>query len=215
MNMKFKGQLYVVAAPSGAGKTSLVKALVDANDNIQVAVSHTTRSQRPDEVDAINYHFVERSKFETMISAGEFVEYAEVFGNLYGTSIAAINQSLDTGCHLILEIDWQGAAQIRRAMPESRSIFILPPSLGTLRQRLEGRGQDDEDTIKHRMDLAFSEMSHYEEFDYLIVNDNFNVALSEIHSIVEGDKVSENYQLQAQIARLAQLIVELMPQPQQ
>jgi guanylate kinase len=213
--MEYKGHLYVVAAPSGGGKTSLVKALVDANENIKVAVSHTTRKQRPDEQDGINYHFVDRTVFEAMISKGEFLEYAEVFGNLYGTSMAAINQSLDSGCHLILEIDWQGAAQIRQRMPASRSIFILPPSLETLRDRLVGRGQDDEATIAHRMDLAFSEMSHFHEFDYLVVNDDFNAALNEINAIVDKDSSSEKYQLKAQVARLAALIAELVPHERQ
>jgi guanylate kinase len=213
--MEYKGHLYVVAAPSGGGKTSLVKALVDANENIKVAVSHTTRKQRPDEQDGINYHFVDRTVFEVMISKGEFLEYAEVFGNLYGTSMAAINQSLDSGCHLILEIDWQGAAQIRQRMPASRSIFILPPSLETLRDRLVGRGQDDEATIAHRMDLAFSEMSHFHEFDYLVVNDDFNAALNEINAIVDKDSSSEKYQLKAQVARLAALIAELVPHERQ
>ena len=213
--MKYKGHLYVVAAPSGGGKTSLVKALVDANENINVAVSHTTRKQRPDEKDGINYHFVDRADFEAMISKGEFLEYAEVFGNLYGTSMAAINQSLDSGCHLILEIDWQGAAQIRQRMPASRSIFILPPSLETLRERLVGRGQDDEATIAHRMDLAFSEMSHFHEFDYLVVNDDFDVALGEIHVIVVKDPSSEKYQLKVQVPRLASLIAELVPADRQ
>jgi guanylate kinase len=211
--MEYKGHLYVVAAPSGGGKTSLVKALVDANENIKVAVSHTTRKQRPDEQDGINYHFVDRTVFEAMISKGEFLEYAEVFGN--GTSMAAINQSLDSGCHLILEIDWQGAAQIRQRMPASRSIFILPPSLETLRDRLVGRGQDDEATIAHRMDLAFSEMSHFHEFDYLVVNDDFNAALNEINAIVDKDSSSEKYQLKAQVARLAALIAELVPHERQ
>jgi guanylate kinase len=213
--MEYKGHLYVVAAPSGGGKTSLVKALVDANENIKVAVSHTTRKQRPDEQDGINYHFVDRTVFEAMISKGEFLEYAEVFGNLYGTSMAAINQSLDSGCHLILEIDWQGAAQIRQRMPASRSIFILPPSLETLRDRLVGRGQDDEATIAHRMDLAFSEMSHFHEFDYLVVNDDFNAALNEINAIVDKDSSSEKYQLKAQVGRLAALIAELVPHERQ
>ncbi|MDG1207025.1 MAG: guanylate kinase [Pseudomonadales bacterium] len=213
--MEYKGHLYVVAAPSGGGKTSLVKALVDAKENIKVAVSHTTRKQRPDEQDGINYHFVDRTVFEAMISKGEFLEYAEVFGNLYGTSMAAINQSLDSGCHLILEIDWQGAAQIRQRMPASRSIFILPPSLETLRDRLVGRGQDDEATIAHRMDLAFSEMSHFHEFDYLVVNDDFNAALNEINAIVDKDSSSEKYQLKAQVARLAALIAELVPHERQ
>ena len=213
--MEYKGHLYVVAAPSGGGKTSLVKALVDANENIKVAVSHTTRKQRPDEQDSINYHFVDRTVFEAMISRGEFLEYAEVFGNLYGTSMAAINQSLDSGCDLILEIDWQGAAQIRQRMPASRSIFILPPSLETLRERLVGRGQDDEATIAHRMDLAFSEMSHFHEFDYLVVNDDFNVALKEIHAIVDKDPSSEKYQLKVQAPRLDALIAELVPKDRQ
>ena len=201
--------------PREGGKTSLVKALVDANENIKVAVSHTTRKQRPDEKDGINYHFVDRAGFEAMISKGEFLEYAEVFGNLYGTSMAAINQSLDSGCHLILEIDWQGAAQIRQRMPASRSIFILPPSLETLRERLVGRGQDDEATIAHRMDLAFSEMSHFHEFDYLVVNDDFDVALGEIHVIVVKDPSSEKYQLKVQVPRLASLIAELVPADRQ
>src|SRR5471032_2963268 len=159
------GTLYIISAPSGAGKTSLVKASIDADSSIRVSVSHTTRAMRPGEVNGVNYHFVERD---------------EVFGNLYGTSQSHLQQTLDQGHDLILEIDWQGAEQVRKLMPQARSIFILPPSQHALRQRLTNRGQDSDEIIEGRMREAVSEMSHYVDYDYLIINDDFAHALDDL-----------------------------------
>lgn len=179
--------LFVVSAPSGAGKTSLVRALLDQRQNCGVAVSHTTRAMRKGEADGVNYHFTDEPTFRQMITKGSFLEWANVFGNLYGTSIEAATRVLENGQHLILEIDWQGAAQIREKMPEARSIFILPPSLEALKQRLESRAQDDEATVRKRLAGAVEEMSHCFEFDYLIVNDHFETALTELQTIVDGE----------------------------
>ena len=167
------GTLYIISAPSGAGKSSLVKALTDADEQIRISVSHTTRAMRPGEVNGVHYHFVERTEFVKMIEHGDFLERAEVFGNLYGTSQSHLQQTLDEGHDLILEIDWQGAEQVRQLMPKARSIFILPPSLEALHQRLTNRGQDSDEIIEGRMREAVSEMSHYVDYDYLIINDDF------------------------------------------
>src|SRR5471032_930485 len=174
------GTLYIISAPSGAGKTSLVKALIDADSSIRVSVSHTTRAMRPGEVNGVNYHFVEREEFVKMSEHGDFLERAEVFGNLYGTSQSHLQQTLDQGHDLILEIDWQGAEQVRKLMPQARSIFILPPSQHALRQRLTNRGQDSDEIIEGRMREAVSEMSHYVDYDYLIINDDFAHALDDL-----------------------------------
>ena len=204
-----QGKLFVVSAPSGAGKTSLVKALVDKHQDIQVSVSHTTRTKRRDEQDGINYHFVSRSDFEELDRQDGFLESAEVFGNLYGTGKQAVDQSLALGNHLVLEIDWQGAQQIRRRLPDAELIFILPPSMSSLRERLNQRGQDDNDTINCRMAEAISEMSHYNEFDYIIVNDNFDSALEQIRSITIGD--AADLAVQAQNVHLVSLLENLLP----
>jgi guanylate kinase len=199
-----KGQLFVVAAPSGAGKTSLVKALIHAMPSIEVAVSHTTRQRRPDEVDGVNYHFIDKAGFKKLQSNDAFIESAQVFSNLYGTSRQSIDKISATGRHTILEIDWQGAAQIRQRDPASIHIFILPPSLQALGARLLGRGQDDSDTIEQRMNEAVSEMSHYQEFDYLVINDNFDTALEDLRRIVKG--LGEDLRVTAQYARHPVLI---------
>ena len=207
------GTLFVVAAPSGAGKTSLVHRLLDAEPDTGVAVSHTTRAIRPGEQDGVNYHFVDRESFEKLAEGGGFLEWANVFGNLYGTSIAAANRVLDEGRKLILEIDWQGAAQIREKFPETLSIFIFPPSLTALRERLEGRGQDDEQTVRHRMNAAFRELSHWKEFDYLIVNDRFEEAVDDLIAVVKG----RGEQLRGPERRraLSALITDLLPHDEQ
>ncbi|WP_045827285.1 guanylate kinase [Teredinibacter turnerae] len=184
------GTLYTVSAPSGAGKTSLVKAVVDAVDNLLVSVSHTTRAQRPGEVDGINYHFVDRTQFEQMVENGDFLEHAQVFTNAYGTSKNWVLETLGAGKDVILEIDWQGAHQVRQLIPSAVSLFILPPSRETLRQRLTGRGQDDDSVIDARMAEAESEMSHYGEADYLVVNDNFNIALNEFRAIIIANRLT-------------------------
>ncbi|MBL6690051.1 MAG: guanylate kinase [Pseudomonadales bacterium] len=207
------GTLFVVSAPSGAGKTSLVRALLEAEPSMGVAVSHTTRTMRPEEQDGVNYHFVDTNTFKQLADRGGFIEWANVFGNLYGTSIDAANLVLDAGKNLILEIDWQGAAQVRQKFMGTQSIFIFPPSLAALRQRLEGRGQDDADTVQKRMDSAFQELSHWREFDYLIVNDDFDEALKQLTSVVNGQG---NHLLKSERqAELKPLISELLPREDQ
>lgn len=201
------GRLFVISAPSGAGKTSLVKALIETDANIGVAVSHTTRQQRPEEENGVNYHFVDDAQFRRMIDAGEFLEWATVFEHLYGTSIAAANKVLDGGQHLILEIDWQGAEQIRQSLEQTTTIFVFPPSLKALRDRLESRAQDDTETVEKRMAAAFEELSHYAEFDYLIVNDDFNIALSELTEVVHG--TGDNYHRNVRLPTLGGLLDDL------
>ena len=174
----------VVSAPSGAGKTSLVRALVDQNPRLQVAVSHTTRKRRPDEEDGVDYHFVDEAEFARLQSEGKFLESALVYGNHYGTTREAITRTLTAGGDSILEIDWQGAEQIKASMPDSRLVFILPPSRDALRRRLRSRGQDDNSTIERRMKAATAEMSHYLDFDYIIVNDDFETALHQLNLIM-------------------------------
>ncbi len=200
------GTLYIISAPSGAGKTSLVKALIDAEPQIRVSVSHTTRAMRPGEADGVNYHFVEREEFVKMIEHGDFLERAEVFGNLYGTSQSHLQQTLDEGHDLILEIDWQGAEQVRQVMPKARSIFILPPSQEALRQRLDNRGQDSDDIIDGRMREAVSEMSHYVDYDYLIINDDFAHALDDLKAIFRANQLQQKRQQQ----RFGKLLAELL-----
>ena len=200
------GTLYIVSAPSGAGKTSLVKALIDVEPQIRVSVSHTTRAMRPGEVNGVNYHFVEREEFVKMIEHGDFLERAEVFGNLYGTSQSHLQQTLDEGHDLILEIDWQGAEQVRKLMPQARSIFILPPSQEALRQRLDNRGQDSDGIIDGRMREAVSEMSHYVDYDYLIINDDFALALEDLKAIFRANRLQQKRQQQ----RFGKLLAELL-----
>ncbi len=192
--MADKGTLYIVSAPSGAGKTSLVAALVDSLAHLRPSVSHTTRPIRPGEKDGVNYHFTDRGAFVRQVEQGRFLEHAEVFGNLYGTSSDWVKQTLNGGEDVVLEIDWQGATQIRKQLPESVSIFILPPSLEVLAERLRGRDTDGEDVIQRRLDGAQEEMSHYGEFDYLIVNDDFNRALYELEAIVEARRLDTRRQ---------------------
>jgi len=204
------GTLFVVSAPSGAGKTSLVNALLESTPDLDVAVSHTTRTMRKNEIDGENYHFVNTECFREMVAAGDFLESATVFENLYGTSIEAANRVLETGKHLILEIDWQGAQQVRRQVVATRSIFIFPPSLDALKSRLEHRAQDDEASMKRRSAAAFEEISHWQEFDYLIVNDNFDIALAELTDIVGGK--GEMYRREQRSGPLAPLISDLLPQ---
>jgi len=201
-----RGNLFVISAPSGAGKTSLVHGLLECVDSISASVSHTTRGIRPGETDGEDYFFVDDAAFRTMIDAGDFLEHAEVFGNLYGTSVSQIHRTLDSGTDLILEIDWQGGRSVRERYPDTVSIFILPPSEATLRQRLVGRGRDDDETIEQRMRAAVSEMSHYAEYEYLLVNDDFDEALAALRSIVVASRLKTPIQLK----RLAPVVGELL-----
>ncbi len=200
------GNLFIVSAPSGAGKTSLVNALLERLDGVRVSVSHTTRPQRPGEVDGVNYHFIDRAGFERMRDAGDFLESAEVFGNLYGTSQRWVEQTLAAGTDVILEIDWQGGQQVRRLLPAAISVFILPPGRDALEQRLRGRGQDAPEVIARRLAEAVGEMSHYAEADFLVVNDRFDTALAELCAIV----TSARLRLSRQSLRHAGLIGQLL-----
>ena len=188
------GQLYVVSAPSGAGKTSLVKALVEANADLAVSVSHTTRPKRPGEVDGINYHFVSVAEFNDLKEQGGFFEWAQVFDNFYGTSKQGVITQLNQGMDVILEIDWQGAAQVKQHMPDAVTIFILPPSTAALRERLTGRGQDDSSVIERRMQSARDEISHYGEADYVVLNDRFETALIDLQAIIKSQRLSQRHQ---------------------
>ena len=200
------GTLYIVSATSGAGKTSLVNALLDAQPQVRVSVSHTTRPMRPGEVDGVNYHFVSREEFLERLEHDEFLEHAEVFGNLYGTSQRWLEQTLSEGFDLILEIDWQGAQQVRRLMPQAKSIFILPPTQESLRQRLTNRGQDSDEVIEKRMREAVSEMTHYVEYDYLVINDDFAHALIDLQAIFRANQLLQTAQQQRFEALLGQLL---------
>jgi len=184
-----KGQLFIISAPSGAGKTSLVKALLDLLPGLEVSVSYTTRPKRPSEQAGIDYNYVPIEHFQTMVKEGELLEYAEVFGNYYGTSAKLVEEQLLTGMDVILEIDWQGAQQVRKLVSDCVSIFILPPSKEVLEKRLKGRGQDADNVIARRMQEAVAEMSHYVEFDYLVVNDDFGMALNDLSSLVKSQRL--------------------------
>ena len=200
------GNLYIVSAPSGAGKTSLVKSLVETTPEVVVSVSHTTRPPRPGERDGVHYHFVSSATFEAMQAEGAFLEHAQVFGNRYGTSRAVVLAQLAAGLDVILEIDWQGARQVRALLPSSTTIFILPPSREALRQRLAGRGQDSPETIERRMAAALSELSHYAEFDYLVINDRFSAALEALRAIVIANRQRREAQLERQRGLLGTLL---------
>lgn len=200
------GTLYIISAPSGAGKTSLVKALTDDLNHIRVSVSHTTRAMRPGEHDGVNYHFVDRAEFDRLNAQGDFLEQAEVFGNCYGTSRSALQQTLDEGHDLILEIDWQGAQQVRDQMPGTRSIFILPPSQQALRQRLTNRGQDSDEIIEGRMREAVSEMKHYDEYEFVIINDDFATALDDLKAVFRANRLQRESQQQRHGELLKQLL---------
>ena len=182
-----RGRLYVISAPSGTGKTSLVKALRAAAPQVGYSVSHTTRKPRPNEVDGRDYHFTDVDAFRRMIERGEFLEHARVFDNYYGTSQAAVEQALTQGVDLILEIDWQGARQVRERMPESIHIFILPPSRSALEERLRGRGTDSEEVIARRLRESVTELSRWRDFQYVVVNDRFEEALADLERILGGD----------------------------
>ena len=188
--------LFIIAAPSGCGKTSLVEALIKKTKNLCVSVSHTTRPPRPDETNGINYYFISINEFKEMIKQNAFVEHAMVFDNHYGSSTKLIREKLDEGIDVILEIDWQGARQVKENMPNSVSIFVLPPSKEALLGRLKQRAQDDEITISRRMSDAQNQMRHFNEFDYLVINDDFSRALNDLNLIIcLPDKNSERFSL--------------------
>lgn len=200
------GTLFIIAAASGTGKTSLVKALVSSDERLGVSVSHTTRAPRPGEVDGLNYHFTSREQFQQGISQQQFLEHAEVFGNLYGTSKGWVESQLAADHDVILEIDWQGAQQVRQLMPQAVSIFILPPSLAALAERLNSRGTDSAEVIAHRLSESIADIGHYAEFDYLVINDDFTTALADLHAIVRAARLSNR----SQSARQAHLIRRLL-----
>lgn len=194
----YSGNLLIVAAPSGGGKTSLVKTLINALDKIEVSISHTTRAIRPGEKEGVDYFFVSDQQFLTMIEQHEFIEHACVFNHHYGTAVSQINTRLAAGIDVVLDIDWQGAQQIRHLFPQAISVFIIPPSLAVLKQRLLDRRQDNEEVIAARMQRAQDELSHFAEFDYLIVNDDFDKAAAELEAIVLANRLKTAAQKQRQ-----------------
>lgn len=188
------GKLYIISAPSGAGKTSLVKHLLGCLSGLTVSISHTTRQIRPGETEGQDYFFTSIADFQAMLASEAFLEYAQVFDNFYGTAQRTVEHNLNKGLDVILEIDWQGARQIKKLLPDSLSIFILPPSTEQLQQRLQIRGQDDQQVIERRMRDAVNEMRHYDEFDYLVVNDDFDQALTELKSIFIANRLTQERQ---------------------
>ena len=182
------GSLFIITAASGTGKTSLVKQLLATTNDLTVSISHTTRAPRPGEIDGHHYHFIDKEAFVSAIGEGKFLEHAEVFGNYYGTAEASVRAQLEAGIDVILEIDWQGALQVKKIFTDATMIFILPPSLSTLRQRLAGRAQDSAEVIEQRLAGAVTEMAQYVHFDYVIINDNFEVALTELKAIIVADR---------------------------
>ena len=183
--------LFIVSAPSGAGKTSLLRQLLQRDSGLSLSVSHTTRAMRPGEEDGMHYHFVDRENFMRLVGEGVFIEHAQVFDNFYGTSENAVRDQLAAGRDVVVEIDWQGARQVRERFPDAVSIFIVPPSIDALRERLSGRGQDSEEIIERRMRDAQAELSHYGEYDYLIVNDDFDLALQQLGEVVNAERLRE------------------------
>ncbi len=202
------GLLFVVSAASGTGKTSLVKALLERVNNLHVSVSHTTRGQRPGELDGVHYHFTQKQDFIDLVEQGGFIEYAEVFGNYYGTAQATVKEQLAKGHDVLLEIDWQGAQQVRNLFPESKQIFILPPSQFDLRERLSNRGTDTVDVIEHRLGCAVEDMQQYVNFDYVIINDDFNKALHDLEAVIIANRL-----VTAQQAHRHQAVIEKLISP--
>jgi len=201
--------LFVVSAPSGAGKTSLVKALVQRLPALKVSTSHTTRARRPNEEDGREYFFTDRATFDRMVKEEAFLEHAQVFDNFYGTGLHQLEEKLAAGHDVVLEIDWQGAQQVRKALPDCHSIFILPPSRDALRQRLTGRQTDSQAVIERRLADAVSDMSRYREFDYVVVNDDFDRAVGELAAIVQG----QGERLAADRPELSQVLANLLELP--
>ncbi len=203
------GTLFIISAPSGAGKTSLIEALVNTVPDISVSVSHTTRAKRAGEQEGKDYHFVSRDSFQQMVAQGVFLEYAEVFGNAYGTSESWVKEQLKNNQDVVLEIDWQGAQQVRKALPKDihqTSVFILPPAKKTLHDRLQSRAQDNNEVIEKRMTLATSDMSHYVEYDYIVINDEFDQALRDLQAIVHAGRLRQERQSREKNALLQDLL---------
>jgi guanylate kinase len=204
--MTTPGIPFIVSAPSGAGKTSLLRELVPADERLVMSVSHATRAMRPGEEQGVHYHFVSVERFEQLVGEGAFLEHARVFDNYYGTAEETVRRQLDAGLDVVLEIDWQGARQVRARFPDSISIFIAPPSITVLRARLAGRGQDSSEVVERRMREARSELSHFPEYDYLVINDDFNVALVELRAIVAAERLREP----RQAARFSGALAEML-----
>jgi guanylate kinase len=200
------GTLFVISAPSGAGKTSLANALIDSMPKVERSVSYTTRPKRPGEEEGIDYHFVSQDEFQDMLAAGDFLEHAEIFGNLYGTSKAQIHQHLSQGIDLLLTIDWQGARQVCKLFSDAVSVFILPPSVNALQQRLDGRKQDEVSVIAKRLQGMSEEVSHYNEFQYLVVNDVFADAFADLQAIISATRLSQVNQSVKYASLLAELL---------
>ncbi|BBB15751.1 guanylate kinase [Candidatus Rickettsiella viridis] len=207
--MKIPGTLYIISAPSGGGKTSLVNALLESVSNLEVSISYTTRAPRPGEKEGVDYHFVDEAQFKRFKKKQAFLEDATVFGHYYATSVTWVTKKIEAGIDIILEIDWQGARQIREKMPESIGIFIIPPSWETLEKRLRLRAQDEESVIKKRMADAKAELEHFDEYDYLILNDNFSNALADLNAILRVRRLRSGIQKR----ELAPLLKDLLKQP--
>ena len=205
-NQQVRGTLFIVSAPSGAGKTSLVRALLEEVEGVRASVSYTTRPPRPGERDGIAYHFVDAAAFETMVQAGDFLEHARVFDHCYGTARTSVEAILEGGEDVILEIDWQGAGQVRRLIPDTVSVFILPPSRAILEERIRGRKQDSDQVIQRRMQDAVSEMSHYADYDFLLLNDDFERARNDLEAIIRARRL----RAATQHIRLAGLLEQLL-----
>jgi guanylate kinase len=204
MNMT-SGNLFIVTAPSGAGKTSLVRALLEKDSQVKLSVSYTTRPPRPGETDGKDYHFVSEPVFLEMLERGDFLESAQVYGNRYGTSQPWIENAMRSGTDILLEIDWQGAAQVRKIFPRAIGIFILPPSLEALLERLKGRGQDSDEVIARRLAAAREDIGHVEEFDYVIINDLFETALQDLVAVIRAQRLKADRQLSAHAGLIGKL----------
>lgn len=200
------GTLFILSAASGTGKTTLVKALLENCPNLKVSISNTTRNKRAGELDGVHYHFTAKEQFVDMISQGAFLEHAEVFGNYYGTARQMVEDTLQQDIDVILEIDWQGAQQVRHSYPNAVSVFIMPPSRAALRQRLEGRGQDSAEIINQRLNGAITDMSHFVEFDYVVINDDFDIALEDLIAIVKASRLRQNIQVIRHQSRIEDLL---------
>ena len=208
VHLNRRGVLFVLSSPSGAGNTTISRMMLEADKDIALSISATTRPPRPGEIDGVHYHFVDTDSFKKMAADGEFLEWAHVFGHRYGTPRARVDELLDAGKDVLFDIDWQGAQQIRQKMPHARSIFILPPSKIELDRRLRGRGQDSEEVIAKRMAQAVAEMSHYAEYDYLIVNDDFDTALTDLKTIIRAERLRMSRQKQRHDALISKLLAD-------